>query len=97
MQDTIVILEEINLPHLHNPECDVFVLWKALNSLHLNMYLYARGGDRKCCGLAEEETQTGSVIDFQSYDHPLSNVMRFKYLVKSSRPRTMVGHWWWQT
>ena len=34
VRDTIVILEEGNLPHPRCPLCDMMVPWKALNGTH---------------------------------------------------------------
>ena len=34
VRDTVVILEEGNLPHPRFPLCDMLVLWKSLNETH---------------------------------------------------------------
>ena len=34
VQDTVVILEEGNLPHPRCPMCDMLVLWRSLNRMH---------------------------------------------------------------
>ena len=35
MGDTVIIVEEVNLPHLLCPFCDMLFPWLGLNSLHL--------------------------------------------------------------
>ena len=34
VRDTVVILEEVNLPHPRCPLCDMLVPWRYLNRLH---------------------------------------------------------------
>ena len=34
VRDTVVILEEVNLPHKRCPLFDMLVTWKALNGMH---------------------------------------------------------------
>ena len=34
VRDTVVILEEGNLPHPRCPMCDMLVLWRSLNGIH---------------------------------------------------------------
>ena len=43
---TVVILEEVNLPHPRYPQCDMLI-WKALNGIHMRTAQCTRGGDRK--------------------------------------------------
>ena len=43
MRDTIVIMEEGNLPHTCFLECDIFIPWAALNRHHHNISLCALG------------------------------------------------------
>ena len=47
VRDTVVILEEGNLPHTRNPLCALMVPWKALNGTHRRIEQCNRGADRK--------------------------------------------------
>ena len=47
VQDTVVILEEGNLPHPHCTACDMFIPWLALNLRQQDMALCACVVDRK--------------------------------------------------
>ena len=42
VQDTVVMLEEVNLPHPQCPRCDMQVPRKALNGRHLGTAQYAK-------------------------------------------------------
>ena len=57
MQDVMGILEEVNHPYLCCHHCDMFVLCKSLNTRHPNTALCAKGGERKCFGMAVEEAR----------------------------------------
>ena len=43
MWDTVIILEEGNLPHPQRPRCDILVTWRALNRRHITTSLCAKG------------------------------------------------------
>ena len=46
VRDTVVILEEGNLPHPWCPLCDMLVLWKALNGTHRRTEKCTWGAER---------------------------------------------------
>ena len=52
VRDTIIILEEGNLPHPRCTNCDMFVPWRALNGCHKSTEMCRRGG-------GQEATATG--------------------------------------
>ena len=53
--DTVVILEEVNLPHPWCTQCNMMVPWQALNGRHPATSQCARGDERKKRRLAEAE------------------------------------------
>ena len=55
-QDTVVILEEGNLPHPRYPRCDLQVPTKALNGHHLGTVQCKKGAELKQRRLAEKVT-----------------------------------------
>ena len=57
VQDTVVMLEEGNLPHPRCTWCDMQVPRKALNGRHLGTAQCAKGAERKRRRLAEMETR----------------------------------------
>ena len=44
MRDTVVILDEGSNPIQSFPKCDMFIIWRALNSRHHVMTMCSRGG-----------------------------------------------------
>ena len=80
VQDTVIILEEGNIPHPRCPQCDMMVPWQALNRRHLATTQCARGAERKRKRLAEEELWEISERAFQAYGAPLEHVAEFNYL-----------------
>ena len=52
--DTVVVLEERNLPHPRCPRCDMMVPWRTLNIIHPATAQCASGAERKMRRLAEE-------------------------------------------
>ena len=57
VQDTVVMLEEGNLPHPQCPRCDLQVPRKALNGRHLGTAQCKKGVERKQRRMAEKETR----------------------------------------
>ena len=47
VQDIVIILEEGNLPHPRCTDCDMFVLWRALNGHHKSTEMCRGGADKK--------------------------------------------------
>ena len=76
--DTVVILEEGNLPHPRCPLCDMMVSWKALNGMHRRTAQCTRGAERKRRRLVDEEEREVTVRDFSAYGLPLEMVKSFK-------------------
>ena len=55
VRDTVIILEEGNLPHPRCENCDMLVPWRALNGRHKNTGMCKSGVERKRWRLAEAE------------------------------------------
>ena len=80
VQDTVIILEEGNLPNPRCPHCNMLVPWRALNRSHLATTQCTKGEERKRRQLAEEELRESSWRTFQAYGELLETVTSFKYL-----------------
>ena len=80
VRDTVVILEEVKLPHPRFPLCCVLVPLKALNGTHRCTAHYTQGAERKRRQLAAEEEREVTARAFRAYGHPLEMVTSFKYL-----------------
>ena len=80
VQDTVVVLEEGNLPHPRCPRCDLQVPRKALNGSHLGTAQCMKGAERKRRRLAEKETRVNSERVFHAYRKPMEAVSEFRYL-----------------
>ena len=55
VQDTMVIFEEVNLPHPRCPQFYMMVPWIALNGSHLATVQCTREAEQKIRQLVEEE------------------------------------------
>ena len=93
VRDTVVILEEVNLPRPWCPLCDMLVLWKALNGTHRCTSQYNRGAEQKRRRLAAEEGREVTARALSAYGRPLEMATSFRYLgrvisVADVRPRT---------
>ena len=71
VQDTVVMLEEGNLPHPRCPRCDMQVPGKALNGLHLGTTQCTKGAERMRRRLAETETRENLERDFHACGKPM--------------------------
>ena len=60
VQDTVVMLEESNLPHPKCPRCNLKVPRKAPNGRHLGTAQCKKGAEQKRRRLAETETRENS-------------------------------------
>ena len=69
--DTVVILEEGNLPHLQCAQCDMLVPRRALNGRHPATSQCVRGAEQKRQRLAEAETRESLERSFEAYGEPL--------------------------
>ena len=67
VHDTVVILEEGNLPLPRCPQCDLQVSRKALNGRHLETNQCKKGAERKQRRLAAAEVKTTSEKAFHAY------------------------------
>ena len=75
--DTLVILEEENLPHQRCTRCNMLVPQRALNSRHPATTQCARGAERKMKRLVEAELREISERAFKAYGELLENVTEF--------------------
>ena len=89
--DTVVILEEGNLPHPRCTRCDMLVLRRALNDRHPATSQCARGEEGKSRRLAEVEMRESLERASEAYGEPLDNVTTFRYL---GRVSTVVDDDW---
>ena len=64
VRDTIIILEEENLPHPRCENCDMFVPWRALNGRHKSTMMCKSGVERKRRRLAEAEIRESTEMAF---------------------------------
>ena len=80
VRDTVVILEEGNLPHPRFLLCDMMVPCKALNGIHGRTAQCTRGAEQKIQKLATEEEREVATRYFSTYGLPLEMVTSFKYL-----------------
>ena len=80
VRETIIILEEGNLPHPRCENCDMFVTWRALNGRHKSTEMCRSAADRKRRRLADTEVRYSTEKDFEVYGQQIQSVPRFKYL-----------------
>ena len=80
VRDTVIILEEVKLPHPECPCYDMLVPRRDLNRRHLVTSQCVKGEERKRRRLAEEELWKSLKRSFQAYVEPLETVMCFNYM-----------------
>ena len=80
VRDTIIILDEGNLPHPRCENCDMFVPWQALNGRHKSTMMCKSGVERKRWRLAEAEIRESTEMAFEVYGKHIKLVPRFTYL-----------------
>ena len=80
MQDTVVVLEEVNTPLPRCPHCDMFIPREALNGQHPTTEMCAKGSKNKYRQQVEEEMHVDAAAAFQAYRRNLVAVNSFKYL-----------------
>ena len=73
-------MEEGNLPQPQCPQCNMMVPWHTLNRKHLATAQCAKGGEKNCIRLAEDNLREISERAFQAYGGQLETVTAFKYL-----------------
>ena len=67
VHNTVVMMEEGNLPLSRCPRCDLQVSRKALNGRHLGTVQCQKGAERKQRRLTETETQKNTETAFLAY------------------------------
>ena len=80
VRDTVVILEEGNLPQPRRPLREMLVLLRSLNRMHRCTEKRKRGVERNQRRLAEEEEREVTTRAFSAYRRPLERVTSFRYL-----------------
>ena len=80
VHDTVVILEEGNLPLPRCPRCNLQVARKALNGRHLETSQCKKGTERKQRRLAAAELEATSEKAFHAYGTKMRAVTEFRYL-----------------
>ena len=80
IHNTVVMLEEGNLPLPRCPQCDLQVSRKALNGRHLGTLQCNKGAERKQRRLAETVTRENTERSFHAYGKPMGVVSEFRYL-----------------
>ena len=76
--DTVVLMEEVNLPHPRCTQCNILFPRRALNGRHPATAQCARGAERKRRGIAEEELGESLKRAFEAYGELLENVTSFR-------------------
>ena len=80
VRDTVIILEEGNLPLPRCENCDMLVPWWALNGRHKDTAMCWSGAERKRRRLAEAEIRESTERALEAYGEQLESVPRFTYL-----------------
>ena len=80
VHDTVVMLEEGNLPLPRCPQCDLQVSRKALNGRHLGTLQRQKGAERKRRRLTETEARKNTERAFHAFGKPMEAVSEFRYL-----------------
>ena len=79
MQDTVVIMDERNLPHYCCNWYELFLPRVYLNNKNPDIALCAKGDKCKKYRLSTEEACSRADTDFRSYGRSLVHVASFKY------------------
>ena len=77
VHNTVVILEEGNLPLPRCPRCDLQVSRKALNGCHLETNQCRTGAERKIRRLAAAEGEAATERAFHAYGKRMQSVTEF--------------------
>ena len=80
VRDTMVILEEVNLPHPRCPRCDMMTPLKDLNIRHTTTAQCAKWSDQKQSCLTAEEMRESTARAFQACNSLIETVTSLKYL-----------------
>ena len=63
VRNTVIILEEGNLPHPRCKNCDMLVPWRSLNGRHKDTAMCRRGAEKKRRQDTEAEIRTQDISD----------------------------------
>ena len=74
VHNTMLMLEEGNLPLPRCPRCDLQITSKALNGRHLGTLQCKKGAERKRRRFAEMETREHTEQAFHAYGKPMEAV-----------------------
>ena len=77
VHDTVVILEEGNLPLPRCPRCDLQVPRRALNGRHLGTNQCRTGAERKLRRLVAAEGEAASERSLEAYGRRINSVQEF--------------------
>ena len=80
VHDTVVRLEEGNLPLPRCPRCDLQVFRRAFNGRHLETNQCKTGAERKQRRLVAAEMEITSEKEFHAYENKMRAVTEFRYL-----------------
>ena len=80
VRDTVVILEEGNLPHPRCPLCYMLVPWRSLDRLNQRTEQCTKGAEQKRRRLAVKEERVVTSTVFSAYRRPLEMGNSFRYL-----------------
>ena len=80
VHDTVMMLEEGNLPLPRCLRCDLQFPRKALNGSHLGTLQCKKGAEQKRRRLTETGTQENAERAFYAYGKPMEAVLEFRYL-----------------
>ena len=76
---TIVILNEVTVPHPQCYQCDKFIPWEILTKGNLGTVIFKRGAEWKSHRLAAADAQEAYVTEFRAWEHVLDCLRMFKY------------------
>ena len=80
VRDTVIILEEGNLPHPRCENCDMLVPWRSLNGRHKDTAMCRSGSDKKWRQDTKAEIRESAERAFKAYGGQLEAVDSFTYL-----------------
>ena len=82
LEYTIIIFNEVTVPHPQCDQCDRFIPWEALTEGHLQTAILKREEKWKIHFLAAADAQETAGTELGAWEHVLDWVEIFKYLVR---------------
>ena len=79
-RNTVVILEEGNLPHPWHHLCNMLVMWQSLNGMHRRTAHCKKGEEQKRRSLVAKEERAITPRSFSTYGRILEMTTSFRYL-----------------